>query len=46
MAADQGLDTNMVFMAGHSLGGIVLESYISGHSELTKVINVFIETEK
>ena len=37
--ADQmGLDTSNVFFAGHSLGGVVLESYVSGHADLTQGI--------
>merc|ERR1711915_437104 len=31
-AEGQGLDTSVLFFGGHSLGGIVLESYISGHA--------------
>jgi len=31
------LSTERVFFGGHSLGGIVLESYISGHAELAQV---------
>ena len=31
MAAQFGLDTTNVFYAGHSLGGIVLENYVSGN---------------
>ena len=38
MAAEQGLDTDNVFHVGHSLGGIVLESYISGHADITRGI--------
>ena len=30
MADQMGLDTSNVFFAGHSLGGVVLESYVSG----------------
>merc|ERR1712155_189517 len=35
MAAGMGLNTENVFLAGHSLGGVVLESYVSGHSDQT-----------
>jgi len=35
MAAEMGLDTSNVFFAGHSLGGIVLETYVSGHADQT-----------
>jgi len=35
MAAQFGLDTTNVFYAGHSLGGIVLENYVSGHFDET-----------
>ena len=31
------MSTERVFFGGHSLGGIVLESYISGHAELAQV---------
>ena len=34
MAAQFGLDTTNVFYAGHSLGGIVLENYVSGNLEM------------
>jgi len=33
-----GLDTSTVYFGGHSLGGIVLESYINGHAELAQGI--------
>jgi len=32
-AQEAGYDTETVFFGGHSLGGIVLESHISGHSD-------------
>ena len=38
MADQMGLDTSNVFFAGHSLGGVVLESFVSGHAELTQGI--------
>ena len=38
MAADVGLNTDNVFFAGHSLGGVVLETYVSAHSDLTRGI--------
>ena len=37
IAEISGLSTERVFFGGHSLGGIVLESYISGHAELAQV---------
>ena len=33
-----GLDTSLVFHAGHSLGGVVLESFISSNADLTQGI--------
>ena len=33
------LDTSTVYFGGHSLGGIVLESYINGHAELAQVLH-------
>ena len=36
-----GLSTSNVFMAGHSLGGVVLESYIKDHPELASGIILF-----
>ncbi|XP_023342042.1 uncharacterized protein LOC111711823 isoform X2 [Eurytemora carolleeae] len=38
IAEISGLSTERVFFGGHSLGGIVLESYISGHAELAQGI--------
>ena len=32
-AAEAGLDTAHVFYAGHSLGGVVLESYVRRHQD-------------
>jgi len=37
-AEEQGLSTEFIFFGGHSLGGIVLESYISGHAEIARGI--------
>jgi len=37
-AEAQGLDTTKLFFGGHSLGGIVLESYISGHADIAEGI--------
>lgn len=38
LAQEAGLSTEHVFFAGHSLGGIVLESYIASHAELAQGI--------
>ena len=37
-ASHEGLSTDNVFFGGHSLGGIVLETYISGHSKIAEGI--------
>ena len=36
-----GLSTDTVFHGAHSLGGIVLQSYISGHAELSAGLVMF-----
>ena len=37
-AAEAGYSTDTVFFGGHSLGGIVLETYISGHADIASGI--------
>jgi len=37
-AANMGLDTTFVFMAGHSLGGVVLQSYIATHKDAAAAV--------
>jgi predicted esterase len=37
-AEEAGYSTENIYFGGHSLGGIVLESYISGHSEIANGI--------
>ena len=37
-AAEAGYSTETIFFGGHSLGGIVLESYISGHADIANGI--------
>jgi len=37
-AAEAGYSTDNVFFGGHSLGGIVLETYISGHADIASGI--------
>merc|ERR1712106_651237 len=38
MGAEAGYSTETIFFGGHSLGGIVLESYISGHADIANGI--------
>ena len=37
-AAEAGYSTENIYFGGHSLGGVVLESYISGHSKIANGI--------
>jgi len=38
LARSRGFDTSRVFFAGHSLGGIVMESYIGGNPDIAQGI--------